>query len=83
MKLFRFISYEIRFIKNYISFVYLRNKANIYHKMTGKQYHIVLQNNGKLKLVDNTVLNVYNKNVKGKAKITIRELLQMSYYSTK
>lgn len=82
-KIIAFIKYQYNSIYNTISFWYYKIEANRLHKLTGKRYHIIPNNKNRLTIVDNTFINQYNKNVKGKGKkITINELLKWSYYST-
>lgn len=55
------------------------------HRETGKRYHVLPTSGDKLVVVDNTVIDIYNKRAKhgGMKKITIVDLLKMANYSTK
>lgn len=55
------------------------------HRETGKRYHVLPTSSNKLVVVDNTVIDIYNKKAKNKGmkKITIVDLLKMANYSTK
>jgi hypothetical protein len=76
----------VKFFNSIYKSFRLRNakrKANACHRLTGKRYHVVPDSKGKLKIVDNTYIDHYNKFFKCKAKpININDLLKMSYYST-
>lgn len=58
-----------------------KTKANSLHKMTGKRYYVIPYQKGRLIVVDNNYVKLYNKY--NKSKITIERLLLMSYYHTK
>ncbi len=82
-KIKTWLLFEYNSIYNSISFWYFKRKANKLHQLTGKRYHVVPRDKNKLMVVDNTFIDHYNKCVKGKSKkITINDLLIMSYYST-
>jgi len=55
------------------------------HRENGKRYHVLPTSSNRLVVVDNTVIDVYNKRAKktGTKKITIIDLLKMANYSTK
>jgi hypothetical protein len=77
------IIYQYNSIWNYWHFKKMRAKADKLHKLTGKRYHVVPATKQSLMVVDNTFIDKYNKAAKGKTKkITIVDLLKMSYYST-
>ena len=77
------IKFEYNSILNSFFFWKMKRKANKMHKLTGKRYHVVPKDNTHLMVVDNSFIKRYNKAVKGKSKkITIHDLLKMSYYST-
>ena len=83
MKLLKWIKFEINSLLNYYNFWRMKRAANKKHKITGKRYHVVPKSNDSLMIVDNTYIKFYNKAVKGKSKkITINDLIRMSYYST-
>lgn len=82
-KLFKAIKFELNSIINSFNFWKAKRKANKMHRLTGKRYHVIPQSDGKLTIVDNEFIKHYNRVVKGKSKkITIHDLLKMSYYST-
>lgn len=56
-------------------------RADKMHKVTGKRYHVI-ENNGRLMIVNNSIIKVYNKKTK-KYKININQLLNEALYSTK
>ena len=61
-----------------------RKRADKLHELTGRRYHVIPDSAGGMVVVDNRYIDIYNKAVKGtKTKpITIKDLLQMAYYST-
>jgi hypothetical protein len=79
----KWIRHEIKVLTTYLNCRKCKREANNLHKLTGKRYHVIALNNNKFKVVDNTFVDKYNKLIKGKnRKITINDLLKMSYYST-
>ena len=83
--LFRFFTYWFNSTLNHISFYYAKKKADNLHKLTGKRYHVVPKTQTSLMVVDNSYVDAYNKHAKHLKrfkKITILDLLKMSYYST-
>jgi len=56
-------------------------RADKMYKVTGKRYHVI-ENNGKLMVVNNSIIKAYNKKTKTN-KINIYQLLQEALYSTK
>ncbi len=80
---FSYLKVEYIGIRNRIRFNHYKRKADNLHKTTGKRYHVIPNGSGGLMVVDNTFIDIYNKEAKGKAqKITIDKLLKASYYST-
>ncbi len=75
------IIFEINSLLNYYNFWKMKRKANKLHKMTKKRYHVVPLSDTKLTVVNNDYIKWYNKH-KGVKKITIHDLIKMSYYST-
>ena len=76
------ISYQYNTIHNYISYYIKKQEADRLHATTGKRYHIVPSGKRGLIVVDNSFVKTYNSmQPKGK-RITINDLLKMSYYST-
>ena len=67
-----------------INLFFAKKRANNLHKLTGRQYFVIPAKKNKLLIVDNKFILSYNKFIKNKAvrKITIVELLKMSYYFT-
>ena len=80
-KIKEWLIYQYNSIRNNIEFKNKKKKADKLHKLTGKRYHVVPATSTSLMVVDNSYIKVYNKVVKGR-KITINDLLRMSYYST-
>lgn len=77
------IIYQYNSIYNSIYLFIKKNEANRLHKLTGRRYHVVPKDNETLMVVDNRFIDAYNRAIKGKnKKITIKDLLEMSYYST-
>ena len=60
-----------------------RKRADELHKLTGRRYFVIPDSGGGMVVVDNNYINIYNKTMKthGK-KMTIVDLLKMSYYAT-
>lgn len=83
MKVIKWINYQYNSIINQINFWLKKRQAERLHKLTGKRYHVIPKDKYSLIVVDNTYVDKYNKFIKNKAKkITILDLLKMSYYST-
>jgi hypothetical protein len=66
--------------KRKLQFKAAKAKADQMHLMTGKRYFVV-PTGRKLQVVDNTVIKVFNKNVKT-SKLDINDLLKLAYYYT-
>ena len=83
-KIKKWIVFEYNSIHNSISFWYNKRQADKMHKLTGKRYHVVPKDESTCMVVDNTYIDHYNRAMKkvGGRKISIVELLRMSYYST-
>lgn len=83
MKLLNWIKSEFYDIVEEFKFWRAKRLAKALHKKTGKRYHVVPKNDKELMVVDNTFIDAYNRAAKGKTKkITINDLLKMSYFST-
>jgi len=83
MKIIKWIQSEYFDLIESLKFWRTKREANAKHKQTGKRYHVVPYDTKTLAVVDNSFIDNYNKAVKGKGKkITIQDLLKMSYYST-
>lgn len=64
-------------------FNYAIKLANEYHAKSRKQYHVIKQG-GIWRVVDNTYIHAYNNKIRDKGKkITVYELVNIAYYSTK
>ena len=81
-KLKNWIIYQYNTIYNYILYYMKRSEADRLHATTGKRYHVVPTGKRGLMVVDNTFVKLYNSGVPKAKRITINELLRMSYYST-
>jgi hypothetical protein len=83
MKILRWIASEYWDLVESFKFWRVKRQANALHNKTGKRYHVLPTHNGRLMIVDNEYVNAYNKLVKGThKKITIKTLIEQSYYST-
>ena len=85
MVVLKFIVFQWNILLNSINFKIAKNKADKYHKLTGKRYHVVPGGKNKLIVVDNTFVKIYNekaKTLKGAKRIDFDDLIKMSYYST-
>jgi len=81
-KLIQKIKNEINFRKSLHNFRKCRRKANQLHEQTGKRYHVVPGSNISFVVVDNSYVDLYNRQLPKAKRINIDTLLKMSYYST-
>lgn len=83
MRIIRAIIFEIRVAARKYYLWRKKREAMQLHALTGKRYHVIPVANDKLKVVDNQFINQYNRIIKNIGrKITIEDLLKMSYFST-
>ena len=83
VNIWRWIKSEYFDLVESFKFWRMKRQADAMHKKTGKRYHVLPTSNGNLVIVDNNFVEGHNKFIKGKGKpITIKDLLEMSYYST-
>ena len=83
-KIFAFIVFYYNSTLSHIDYYLSKRKADRLHKLTGRRYHVI-PGPKKLTVVDNTFIDRYNRECKGKKgfhKMTIVELIKQSYYST-
>lgn len=82
------IVYWYNSVWNHFHFKNMCRKANKMHKMTGKRYFVVPKTDTSLMVVDNEYIKQYNKFMSKQKKanrvkkITIKDLIEMSYYCT-
>lgn len=77
-----FFVFEYNSLWNKYIFWKMKRKADKMHGMTKKRYHVVPISETELIVVDNSYIKWHNKQ-KGIKKITVYDLIEMSYYSTK
>ena len=83
-KLLAWLVFQVNVRANKLYLKKMINRAELLHSTNNKRYHIIPLKKGngrKLIIVDNTFIKEYNK--KAKRKITIADLLELAYYSTK
>jgi hypothetical protein len=76
------IIYQVNTMINYFNYWWMKKEADRLHKTTGKRYHVVPAGPTKLMVVDNNWIKLYNQSLPKNKRITINDLLKMSYYST-
>jgi len=81
-KFIKWLVFEYNSIHNSVSFWMKKREANRLHYLTGKRYHVIPRDDRRLQVVDNTFINAYNSQMPKAKRITIVDLIKMSYYST-
>lgn len=60
----------------------MKRRANRFHTITGKRYHVIPGPGLSFVVVSNTYVGAYNKTVPKAKRINIEQLLDMAFYST-
>lgn len=82
-RLLKRIRYEYRIFLKRIYLWRKKHHAINMHKITGKRYHVIPTDKGKLAVVDNSFIDKYNRIIRNKAqRMTIEKLLKISFFST-